>query len=43
VFSGDFRFYYGHPHPGSLSLLNFFTSIGWWAPFSGVSHPGLNP
>jgi len=28
VFSSDFVFYYIHPHPDSLSFLNFFLSVG---------------
>jgi len=33
VFSSDFGFWYKHPHPDSPSCLNFFLSVGWWAPF----------
>jgi len=37
LLSGDFGFYYRNPHPDTFSFLNFFLSIGNWAPFCYVS------
>jgi len=32
AFSGDFGFYYRHPHQDSISILNLFLIFGLWAP-----------
>ena len=42
VFSGDFGFLYCRSMPDLLLLLNYFLSVGQWAPFSSVS-PWLKP
>jgi len=34
VFSGDFGFLYSHAKPDLLLFLNYFLSVGQWAPFS---------